>query len=246
MLCVLGQIFLTQYDFDSAEKTFKKANSITPENVEILSGLAEALEKGEKIQEALDAIENAIAIEPENLDLQKQLAGTLLSASDFEEAFRKIDTLYKENEDDLQILDLYGQYYACMDDEESTNYYHKRIDQVDKNYKKHLLSTAKRFSQIGKKERAESYAKNYIEKHVNDPEGYNVLGKVYAKAGDYDNAIISYNKGIELSKDNIFANKQLSELLKPLLDSKTFKQHLCDLFKVLLYASCINIGVESH
>ena len=214
MLCVLGQIFLTQYDFDSAEKTFKKANSITPENVEILSGLAEALEKGEKIQEALDAIENAIAIEPENIDLQKQLAGTLLSASDFEEAFRKIDTLYKENEDDLQILDLYSQYYACMGDEESTNYYHKRIDQVDKNYKKHLLSTAKRFSQIGKKERAESYAKNYIEKHVNDPEGYNVLGKVYAKAGDYDNAIISYNKGIELSKDNIFANKQLSELLK--------------------------------
>ena len=214
MLCILGKIFLTQFDFDSAEKTFKKAKDINPKDVAILSGFAEALEKGEKNQEALDTLEEALNMEPENLDLLKQYAGTLLSAKDYDEAFRKIDTLYKNNEDDVQVLDLYGQYYACMDDDESTNYYHEKIKQVDKSYKQYLLSTAKRYSQIGNKSKAESFAKTYIQNFEDDPAGYNALGKVYASSGDYDNAIVSYTKGLELLKDNVLADRQISELMK--------------------------------
>ena len=214
MLCILGKIFLTQFDFDSAEKTFKKAKDINPKDVAILSGFAEALEKGEKNQEALDTLEEALNMEPENLDLLKQYAGTLLSAKDYDEAFRKIDTLYKDNEDDVQVLDLYGQYYACMDDDESTNYYHEKIKQVDKSYKQYLLSTAKRYSQIGNKSKAESFAKTYIQNFEDDPAGYNALGKVYASSGDYDNAIVSYTKGLELLKDNVLADRQISELMK--------------------------------
>ena len=214
MLCILGKIFLTQFDFDSAEKTFKKAKDINPKDVAILSGFAEALEKGEKNQEALDTLEEALNMEPENLDLLKQYAGTLLSAKDYDEAFRKIDTLYKDNEYDVQVLDLYGQYYACMDDDESTNYYHEKIKQVDKSYKQYLLSTAKRYSQIGNKSKAESFAKTYIQNFEDDPAGYNALGKVYASSGDYDNAIVSYTKGLELLKDNVLADRQISELMK--------------------------------
>ena len=214
MLCILGKIFLTQFDFDSAEKTFKKAKDINPKDVAILSGFAEALEKSEKNQEALDTLEEALNMEPENLDLLKQYAGTLLSAKDYDEAFRKIDTLYKDNEYDVQVLDLYGQYYACMDDDESTNYYHEKIKQVDKSYKQYLLSTAKRYSQIGNKSKAESFAKTYIQNFEDDPAGYNALGKVYASSGDYDNAIISYTKGLELLKDNVLADRQISELMK--------------------------------
>ncbi len=214
MLCILGKIFLTQFDFGSAEKTFKKAKDINPKDVAILSGFAEALEKGEKNQEALDTLEEALNMEPENLDLLKQYAGTLLSAKDYDEAFRKIDTLYKNNEYDVQVLDLYGQYYACMDDDESTNYYHEKIKQVDKSYKQYLLSTAKRYSQIGNKSKAESFAKTYIQNFEDDPAGYNALGKVYASSGDYDNAIVSYTKGLELLKDNVLADRQISELMK--------------------------------
>ena len=214
MLCILGKVFLTQYDFDSAEKTFKKAKNINPKDVEILSGLADALEKGEKNQEALDTLVDALNLEPENLNLLKQYASTLLSAKDYDEAFKKIDTLYKDNEDDVQVLDLYGQYYACMDDDESTNYYHEKIKKVDKSYKQYLLSTAKRYSQIGNKSKAESFAKTYIQHFEDDPAGYNALGKVYASSGDYDNAIVSYTKGLELLKDNVLADKQISELMK--------------------------------
>ena len=214
MLCILGYIFLTQYDFDAAEKSFKKAKKINPEDVSILSGLTEALEKGEKIEEALQTIEEALYLDPENLSLQKQEISTLLSSKDYEEAFKKIDTLCKLNEDDVQLLDLYSQYYACMNDVESTNYYHNKIAKIDKNYKKHILSAAKRFSQIGEIDHAEQFAKSYIEKTNNDPEGYNTLGKLYSKSGDVDKAIVSYNKGLKLNKDNVYAGKQIAELLK--------------------------------
>ena len=214
MLCILGYIFLTQYDFDAAEKSFKKAKKINPEDVSILSGLTEALEKGEKIEEALQTIEEALYLDPENLSLQKQEISTLLSSNEYEEAFKKIDTLCKLNEDDVQLLDLYSQYYACMNDVESTNYYHNKIAKIDKNYKKHILSAAKRFSQIGEIDHAEQFAKAYIEKTNNDPEGYNTLGKLYSKSGDVDKAIVSYNKGLKLNKDNVYAGKQIAELLK--------------------------------
>ncbi|MBR2106043.1 MAG: tetratricopeptide repeat protein, partial [Treponema sp.] len=183
-------------------------------DVSILSGLTEALEKGEKIEEALQTIEEALYLDPENLSLQKQEISTLLSSKDYEEAFKKIDTLCKLNEDDVQLLDLYSQYYACMNDVESTNYYHNKIAKIDKNYKKHILSAAKRFSQIGEIDHAEQFAKAYIEKTNNDPEGYNTLGKLYSKSGDVDKAIVSYNKGLKLNKDNVYAGKQIAELLK--------------------------------
>ena len=101
-----------------------------------------------------------------------------------------------------------------MDDDESTNYYHEKIKQVDKSYKQYLLSTAKRYSQIGNKSKAESFAKTYIQNFEDDPAGYNALGKVYASSGDYDNAIVSYTKGLELLKDNVLADRQISELMK--------------------------------
>ena len=84
---------------------------------------------------------------------------------------------------------------------------------IDKNYKKHILSAAKRFSQIGEIDHAEQFAKSYIEKTNNDPEGYNTLGKLYSKSGDVDKAIVSYNKGLKLNKDNAMSAKRANVFL---------------------------------
>ena len=221
MLCLLGNIFLTQFDFDAAEKTFKKAKNLNPKSVDALSGLALALEKSEKMQEALETIEKALDIEPDNLKLKKQEAGTLLSAKDYEEAFQKIDTLYKSNgENDPQILDLYGQYYVCMDDAKSAEQYFEKIKKIDKHYKKHLLSAANRSQQIGKTEDAEKYAKQYIERRGNDPDGYNTLGKIYSKSGQLNEAITTYQQGLKLNKENIYAGEQIEKLKKALSETE--------------------------
>ena len=59
MLILLGDIYLNNYDYSEAEKIFKKASSLEPENVKSLIGLSKALEKSDKSEYALDAIMSA-------------------------------------------------------------------------------------------------------------------------------------------------------------------------------------------
>ncbi len=215
LLCTMGQIYLNEYDYESAEKTFKKANAIDSQNVKILSYLAESLERDEKPLDALDAVEKALQIEPENKDIKKQYVKTLLSAGEFDSANQNVLNLYKDNGSrDPQVLDLCGQYCICVEKDDKAQQYYKKIKLVNRHYNEHLLSAAGRYSQIGKNDIAEQYAKDYVSKDESNPAGYNMLGKIYTRAGKIKEAITSFLKSKELRKPNVMADKQITKLQK--------------------------------
>mgnify|MGYP003300671395 CR=1 FL=1 len=217
LLSLLGKIYLDQYDYLSAEDAFKKAYSNNNNDIQILSGLAEALEKGEKIQESLEAVISALEIEPENKDVRKQYVHVLLSAREYDKAHESLKELYKETGDeDVQVLDLCEQYYICVDEDERSQQIHERINKVDKKYNKHMLNAAERFIQKGKDQQAEEMAKNFIEKEVQNPDGYNTLAKVYISQNKLPEAIETYNKSQALKKPNVLASKQVQNLQKRL------------------------------
>ena len=221
LLFLLGKIYLDQYDYLSAEDAFKKAYSNNNNDIQILSGLAEALEKGEKIQESLEAVISALEIEPENKDIRKQYVHVLLSAKDYDTAHESLKELYKETGDnDVQVLDLCEQYYICVDEDERSQQIHERINKVNRKYKKHLLNAAERFFQKGKKQKAEEMAKNFIEHESQNPDGYNTLAKVYISQNKLSEAIETYNKSQALKKPNILALKQVQKLQKKLKASE--------------------------
>lgn len=217
LLSLLGKIYLDQYDYLSAEDAFKKAYSNNNNDIQILSGLAEALEKGEKIQESLEAVISALEIEPENKDVRKQYVHVLLSAREYDKAHESLKELYKETGDeDVQVLDLCEQYYICVDEDERSQQIHERINKVDKKYNKHMLNAAERFIQKGKDHQAEEMAKNFIEKEAHNPDGYNTLAKVYISQNKLPEAIETYNKSQSLKKPNVLASKQVQNLQKRL------------------------------
>ena len=217
LLSLLGKIYLDQYDYLSAEDAFKKAYSNNNNDIQILSGLAEALEKGEKIQESLEAVISALEIEPENKDVRKQYVHVLLSAREYDKAHESLKELYKETGDeDVQVLDLCEQYYICVDEDERSQQIHERINKVDKKYNKHMLNAAERFIQKGKDQQAEEMAKNFIEKEAQNPDGYNTLAKVYISQNKLPEAIETYNKSQALKKPNVLASKQVQNLQKRL------------------------------
>ena len=217
LLSLLGKIYLDQYDYLSAEDAFKKAYSNNNNDIQILSGLAEALEKGEKIQESLEAVISALEIEPENKDVRKQYVHVLLSAREYDKAHESLKELYKETGDeDVQVLDLCEQYYICVDEDERSQQIHERINKVDKKYNKHMLNAAERFIQKGKDQQAEEMAKNFIEKEAQNPDGYNTLAKVYISQNKLPEAIETYNKSQSLKKPNVLASKQVQNLQKRL------------------------------
>ena len=212
LLAMLGNIYLDQYDYDSAEKTFKRAKKIDDHDIQILTGLAEALEKGEKPEEALETVLDAIEISPDNKDLKKRYVQTLLSANKIDAAGTNVKELYDSDKEDPQVLDLYGQYLICKDEDEKAESCFKKINNVNRNYKDHLLSAAGRYNQIGKSETAEKYAKEFVARDMRNPSGYNMLGKIYTKEGLYEQAIESYDKSRNLRQPNILADKQIDAL----------------------------------
>ncbi len=213
LLCLLGEIYLADYDYDSATKTFKRAKSIDANDIKVLSGLAESLEKDEKALDALEPISKAIEVSPDDLNLKKQYAYILLSAKEYDAALYNINELKEEaGENDLQVLDLYEQYYTCIGDEQKAQEYSDKIVKINKHYKNHILTAAKRYSQIGNQQKAETKAKEFIAREIRNPEGYNLLGKIYEDAGDLQSAIDTYNKSISIKIPNVHASRQLAKL----------------------------------
>lgn len=213
MLSILGKIYLEQYDYDGAAKVFKRANSVDDKDIAILSGLAEALEKSEKPNEALEVICQAVELEPNNKAVKKQYVHTLLSAEDFDAAQVNVDELYVESEGtDPQVLDLYGQYCICVDDEVKASEYYGKINQINRQYKDYLLGAAGRYAQKGNYTQAERFAKDFVAKNVQNPAGYNMLGSIYSKNGNFESAIDSFNKSQNLKRPNILAEKQIQSL----------------------------------
>ena len=213
LLGMLGKIYLDQYDYDSAEKTFIRARSLDGKDVDILKGLAEALEKEEKPKEALEAVNSALELEPDNKDLIKQYVYTLLSAEDYDAAHHNVQNLYEDNgQEDPQVLDLYGQYCICTKQEENAKQYFDEIEKNNKQYKNHLLSQANRYNQIGETDKAVEKAEEFVSKVKDNPEGYNTLGKIYQQAGNLEGAIDSYNKSKTLVKPNVLADKKINNL----------------------------------
>jgi len=214
MLGILGDIYLNDYDYPSAEATFKKACSIKPTDVNALVGLSKALEKSDKSEYALDAALAALELEPDNRDAKKQYAQTLLSEKEYDNAKEAVDSLYEpeEGKKDLQVLDLRGQYFICNQEEEKAKECFESIKRLDHHYKDYMVNAANRYAQIGKYEQAEIYANEYLVHRPDNIDGYNTLGKINYLREDYDKASEYYKKASTLGKNNVLAEKQLKTI----------------------------------
>ena len=212
LLCLLGRVYLNQYDYAAAEKTFKQAESLKGNDVKILLGLSKALESGDKVDAALEKVLAAMELEPENRDIRKQYVHSLLTAKDYEAALTNVRELYEEDGGkDTGVLDLYGQYYICKDQEEEAQKYYEKIRRQNHHYKDYMLGAASRFNQIGKFEKAEKYANDYVERRPQNPEGYNMLGQIFESQGDLEKAMDSYSKSRAIRVPNALADKKIEQ-----------------------------------
>jgi len=221
LLCILGRIYLNQFDYDNATKTYRRAESLRQNDIGILVGLSKSLEKGMKIDEAMDKILDAVEIAPEDLEVCKQYAHVLLSAQRYEKALdliQKIDE--KSGGKDLQILDLYGQYFVCRGDEEAANAYFEKIRRLNHHYKDYMINAAERYVQTGNYEKGEELAAQFISNRPKLPEGYNVLGTINTQRGQLNKAKAEFEKGISLKNPNIYAVKELEKIYNELEANK--------------------------
>ena len=213
LLCILGRIYLNQFDYENATKTFSRAEDLKQNDISILVGLSKSLEKGCKIEQAMEKILDAVDIAPEDLEVCKQYAHVLLSAQRYEKALdmiKKIDE--KSGGKDLQVLDLFGQYFVCRGDDEASEAYFSKIRKLNHHYKDYLINAADRYIQTGNYEKAQEMAEKFIASRPQLPEGYNMLGTIDSARGDLTKAKLDYEKGISFKNPNIYAVKELEKI----------------------------------
>lgn len=217
----LGSILLDQFDFDEAIKTLEGAQDIDGENTEALAALADAYEKAERAVEAIPLMDKIEKANPDDRNIQKQFAHILLSAHELDKAGIKINKLYTDDNNDVQVLDLYGQYYICKKDEDSAKWYFEKINELDSKYDKYINEAAERYRQTGWLEKAEEFASDYLHRHNDDSEAYVLLSRIQEAQGKHESALDLLQRSLKYNPENAQARKAVSRLTNAINDKFT-------------------------
>ena len=209
---VLGDIYMAESDYESAEKSY--ANLIQTEGKEpsVLKAFVRSLEAQGKNVEALDAIRKARDAFPDDEQLLKESAAINLSAEKILEASRDIKELIDKDRNDLETLDLAGQYYICTNDERRAQKAYKKIESTDSKYKKHLTNASNRYKQKGDLEKAETYINRYLVSNPDDAKALVSLASIEERLGNMGKALENYNKALTHDANNHIAKISATRL----------------------------------
>ena len=209
---ILGDIYMAESDYESAEKKYNDSIKILPDHVQTLKGLATSLERQGKNAKAIEAIQKARSISPNDEKLIKSSAAINLSAQKLFEASKDIKELFDIDKNDVETLDLAGQYYICADDEKRAKKVFRKIEASNPEYKKHLFNASDRYKQKGNLAEAENCIMKYLLNKPNDSHGLLSLAMIEERLGKTESALENYKKAFENDNTNRLAKESSSRL----------------------------------
>ncbi|MBD5436823.1 MAG: tetratricopeptide repeat protein [Treponema sp.] len=209
---ILGDIYMAESDYESAEKKYNDSIKILPDHAQTLKGLATSLERQGKNAKAIEAIQKARSISPNDEKLIKSSASINLSAQKLFEASKDIKELFDIDKNDVETLDLAGQYYICADDEKRAKKVFRKIEASNPEYKKHLFNASDRYKQKGNLAEAENCIMKYLSNKPNDSHGLLSLAMIEERLGKTESALENYKKAFENDNTNRLAKESSSRL----------------------------------
>ena len=210
---VLGDIYMAESDYEAAEKRYADSIQIEGERPAVLEAFARSLEAQGKNVEALDAIQKARDAFPDDEQLLKESASINLSAQKIVDAGRDIKELIDKDKNDLETLDLAGQYYICTNDERRAQKAYKKIELSDSKYKKHLSNASNRYKQKGDLEKAENYINRYLAANPCDAKALVSLASIEERLGNMNEALENYNRALAYDTNNHIARISAKRLV---------------------------------
>ena len=209
----MGKVYKEQNNFDAAENEYNGVLEKKSDDRNALSGLADTYEAGGKYTQALHTMEHLDRLYPDDNSVLKQYSHILLSANKLNEAGKKIKAVWDKNPDDVQTLNLLGQWYICRNEEAKAFGCFKRIDSLNPNYKEYLRDVAERYSQNSKLDKAIEYNDRYLSinedstkalynraRYLEKKQDYDAAMAAYKKLNEIDGANLAYSKGLERSR----------------------------------------------
>lgn len=198
----MGDVYTRQNGYDDAEAEYNTALKWDPENKRVLSSLANVYDLHGKSKDAIQTMGIYEKLDPENREMLKQYARVLLTADKLSAASNKIKQILDENPDDIQALNLLGQYYICRGEDQKAEDCFEKIKATDPNYTAYYRDSARRYSQRGNFKKAEEDLKKYLETNSEDAAAIAMLADGYEKQNRMQDAYNAYERLASVDKDN--------------------------------------------
>ncbi len=209
----MGKVYREQNNFDAAEEEYNSVLEKSSENKNALSGLADTYEASGKKAQAVHTMERLDALYPDEDDVLKQFSHILMSANKLNEAGQKIKAVWDKNPDDVQTLNLLGQWYICRGEEAKAFGCFKKIDALNPKYKEYLKDVSERYFQKNDLDKAIEYNDKYLNlksdssralynraRYLEKKEDYKGSLDCYKKLEKIDCANLAYKKGLDRSR----------------------------------------------
>lgn len=220
----MGKVYNRKSVYDHAEKEFKKALSKNDKYSQALTGLAYSQEMQGKHSEAAETIQKAQQLSPDDVSILKQTAHILLSANYLPAAYEKISHLWKLNQEDVETVNLLGQYYICHGDEDKIEACFDKIEKLKPNYIDVYKDWGSRYLQKGDHKNAEDYLKVAVHENPNDSEPMVKLASLYETQNRNEEALTLLGKAGKVDSHN--------HSIKKMADKIQQKSSLDDAFAV--------------
>ena len=221
MHSTMGKIYLLQSDYENSTGEYKKALAIDPNYKSALIGISEALEDNGNAVQAIEYIEKVEKANPDDSKILKRSASVNLSANRVSTASVKIKTLLNKNKDDVEALDLAGQFFIVKNEDAKASNFYKKIQELNPQYAKHWLKASSRYRQIGKLDKAESAIKRYIQKNPEDSKAITNLALISESLGKTSEALANFKKALHLDPNNVTAKQSLLTIADHISDLDT-------------------------
>lgn len=221
MHSTMGKIYLLQSDYENSTGEYKKALAIDPNYKSALIGISEALEDNGNAVQAIKYIEKVEKANPDDSKILKRSASVNLSANRVSTASVKIKTLLNKNKDDVEALDLAGQFFIVKNEDAKASNFYKKIQELNPQYVKHWLKASSRYRQIGKLDKAESAIKRYLQKNPEDSKAITNLALISESLGKTSEALANFKKALHLDPNNVTAKQSLLTIADHISDLDT-------------------------
>lgn len=208
----LGTVYTQQSDYGSAKTEYKEALKTDTNYDPALTGLANAQEQLGENDEAVMTMQKVEEHKPDDPEMLKQFAHILMSANHLNAASQKLEKLWKKNPNDVQVLNLLGQYYICKGDNKKVSDCFKQIDAINPTYYDHFRDGAGRYRQIGELSTAEKYLLKYLDKKPDDSAALTALAADYESLKRFGDALKLYRKAMDLDVNNVLTRSGVKRM----------------------------------
>jgi len=189
------------------EDVIEKAKEILrkkPDDIDAFCDMASALRRRGKLEEAKATCKHALIFNEKNTRVLRLLGGILNDLGDTKQSIECYKKIFEED-DDLFALDMLGYLHTEIEqNNEAIKYFDIAIERDEKT-KFGYINKANALYELEKFDEALKIAKIAIDVEPNGETPHNLMGLILAKQEQFERAIESFERAIEITHENWMA-----------------------------------------